>query len=177
MLGNGHNSCIVVYNAYKDGSGFKLKQEWSLSARDSPSPPGISASEVKDKSVEQESSIQSESAAIDSGRNYPYEEAFYMAEFNPTGRMFAVKEVPYTTTLLYRISTDGAIEKMVDLMALIGMKNCSKRPVNTIFISAYCNGLYAIGVEGGYIALIDAELLQVDKVFKVVCGLRWLLAD
>ena len=180
VLGNGKQSSVMIYDVCKDidSSEFKLQQSWNLRAEGSPSPPDVNTSrDCADKNndviQEQETSVAGQigaptSSSIDSGRNYPYEEAFFMAEFNPTGKVFAVKEVPYVTTILYLISLDGCIEKMADLMALMGKRDCCKRPVNTIFISAHHNGVYAIGVEGGYIALVDAELLQLNKVFKVV---------
>ena len=105
-------------------------------------------------------------SAAESSRNYPYEEAFYMAEFNPSGNIFAVREVPYKTTLIQLVSPGGRILKTVDLMALVG--DGKERPVNTLFISAFHRGAYAIGLEGGRIAIMDAESLHLKKVFKVV---------
>ncbi len=171
----------MIYDvASEEGSSFELKQQWHLHAQGTPFPLDANSSgDCVGKThcghvagdhnppVPGQSEVMA-SASMESGLNYPYEEAFYMAEFNQSGRVFAVKEIPYQTTLLYLISADGCVEKVEDLMVLMGRKDCSRKPVNTIFISAYHDGVYAIGVEGGYIAVLDAELLQLSKVFKVV---------
>ena len=102
-----------------------------------------------------------------SGRDYKYENGFFMAEINPSGKVFTVKELPYKTTLVQLVSSDGEVVKSEDLMAVI--KDRVKRPVNTLFISAFHDGVYAIGVEGGRLVLMDAESLCVRKVFRVVC--------
>ena len=175
VLGNGKHSSIVVYEAYEEDSVFKLKRVWHLLAKGLPSPPDLGTSGEDCRVQDQEPSDPSHSEAMassskESGLNYRYEEAFFMAEFNPSGRIFAVKEMPYITTLLYLISPDGCVDKVADLMALIGQKDCSRRPQNTIFMTGHHDGLYAVGVEGGYIALVDAELLQLNRVFKVVSG-------
>lgn len=188
MIGNENNSAIVAYDiCASESGGLKMKQAWTLHAADCPSyllssmhgmcgkskhrnPEALSTAEVMDKAAADK---------MDSGRNYLYVEAFFMAEFNPSGSIFAVKELPYETTVLHLVSPEGRVTKTVDLMAMVGDKEASKRPVSTLFISAYHDGLYAIGVEGGgRIVLVDAELLQLRKSFKVVitcsyCGLNF----
>lgn len=109
-----------------------------------------------------------EAGLEESGRNYPYEEAFFMAEFTPSGEVFAVRELPYETTLVHLISPQGQVLRTVDLMERVGGEEGRKRPVNTVFISAFHRGVFAVGLEGGRIVIMDAEQLQLKKVFKVV---------
>ena len=106
----------------------------------------------------------------DSGKNHPYENAFYMAEFNPSGHIFSVEEIPYRTTLIHLLSPTGQVLETVDLMAgmLGGTAQSRRSPVNTLVLSTYHDGAYAIGLEGGRIAMVDAVTLQLNRTFKVV---------
>lgn len=184
ILGNGKQSSVVVYNICTENSSVKLQQAWILHATDSPTYSALTdegehrnEAHIKDSTAQprkpeplsaNQTGDKARAGCRDSGLNYPYEEAFSMAEFNPTGHVFAVKEVPYNTTLVHLVSSDGSVIKTVDLMVMVGGEERSRRPMNTVFISAYCGGVYAIGLEGGRVALMDAELLQLNQVFKVV---------
>lgn len=168
IIGNGKNSSIVVYSIVMEESDFTLRELWVLPAKDCP--PFNPNSGQRDPTTS--AAVLSEergSTSQDSGRKYPYKNAFFMAEFNPSGNIFAVEELPYQTTMIHLVSPEGRIVKSVDLMAAISEQDsCKRRPVNTVFISAHHCGLYAIGLEGGRMALMEAELLQITKTFKVV---------
>lgn len=168
VVGNGKNSSIVVYSVAMEESDLTLRELWVLPAKKCP-PSNPTSSQEDPTTSAARPSMDKVSASEDSGRNYQYENAFCMAEFNPSGNIFAVEEIPYQTTMVHLVSPEGVIVRSVDLMAGISERDASKRrPVNTVFISAHHNGLYAIGLEGGRMVLMEAELLQINKTFKVV---------
>ncbi len=157
----------MVYDvSTTEQSGTKFKLAWVVHAIDKSSQEESQSKIDSDGICETEGT--SEASSVLSGRNYPYEDAFVMAEFNPSGNVFAVKELPYKTTLIQMLSPDGTVTKTNDLMAALHDHERTKRTVNTLFISLYRDGMYAVGIEGGSIALVDAETLDVVKAFKVV---------
>lgn len=169
VIGNGKDSSIVVYSIITEESDLTLRELWVLPTKDCP--PSTPKSSQQDPTTSAARDSKEEVSAGDhSGRNYPYENAFFMAEFNPSGNIFAVEEIPYQTTMIHLVSPEGGVMRSVDLMAGISEQDscCKRRPVNTVFISAHHDGLYAIGLEGGRVVLMDAEMLQINKTFKVV---------
>ena len=161
----------------EDQSGTKIKLAWTLHAIDQSTKEEEVSQSINDSDgiIETGEGTSEEASSQISGRNYPYEDAFFMAEINPSGNVFAVKELPYRTTLIHVLSPEGAVMKTKDLMETLyneestkTIKTKTKRPVNTLFISLYRDGMYAIGLEGGRIILMDAESLDVVKLFKVV---------
>lgn len=163
-VGNGKDSSLVVYSISTEESSITLRQLWVLCVKDCPS--SVADGDHSQQDPATSAASESEAQASDSDRHHPGEKAFYMAEFNPSGNIFAVEEVPYRTTLIHLVSPDGRVMRSVDLMARVGDQD--SRPVNTMFISAHHDGMYAIGLEGGRMVLMDAELLQLKKTFKVV---------
>ena len=168
VVGNGDKSSIALYTVGKEESDHVLRLAWVLPVKDCASVG--SDGERSESSVQQTPAGGNDAAnvGVDSGKNYPHQNAFYLAEFNPSGNIFAVEEVPYRTTMLHLVSPEGAVVHTVDLMAAIGDEECSKRPENTLFISPHHDSVYAIGVEGGTMALVQAESLVLKKAFKVV---------
>ena len=126
---------MVVYCVKGDENGITVMQLWTLHALDCPIP--------TQQDPPKESETQVSPSKVPDG-HLPGEKAFYMAEFNPSGDIFAVEEVFYRTTLVHLISPKGKVLKSVDLMAMLGNKE--SRPVNSLFISPYHDGLYAIGL-------------------------------
>lgn len=167
VLGNGKESSIVMYTVGTgEASGFTLSRAWVLPAKGCPTPSNAEDDNSQLKPDFPTASVNE--ARSEPGKNYPYEKAFFMAEFNPSGNIFAVEEIPYTSTLVHLVSPSGVVVKTVDLLAMIGDLESWRRPVNTVFISAHHEGVYAVGLEGGRVVLVDAELLEPKKTFKVV---------
>lgn len=166
---------MVVYSvSTTKGSSTALHQEWELPAKDCPGSLSIADLKLRTEGgnspseTEVLTAVRASEPVSDPTHDYPSEEAFFMAEFNPSGNIFAIEEVPYKSTLVHLISPAGVVVRTVDLLAMIGDWERGKRSVNTVFISSHHNGVYAIGLEVGRIALVDAEQLQVSKSFKVV---------
>ena len=121
-----------------------------------------------------------------SGLEYQYGDAFYMAEINPSGNVFAVEERPEQSTLARLYSPSGELLNTSELCVptadnpttnAAGMKESSvagvsggdkRSAIQTLLISTYKDGCYALVVQGGYVLLVDAELLTITKSFKVV---------
>ena len=121
----------------------------------------------------------------DSGLEYQYGDAFYMAEINPSGNVFAVEERPERSTLARLYSPSGELlntselcvpiaqdsipaaadDKESSSAAASGRKSAALR---TLLISTYKEGRYALVVQGGYVLFVDAEQLAVTNSFKVV---------
>jgi hypothetical protein len=160
-IGNGKDSALVVYSVSKEPS-LTVKQLWVLRAMDCPIP----VSDQLPPDPARERSPQTSAAKDPAGGHLPGEKALYMAEFNPSGNIFAVEEVFYRTTLIHLVSPKGKVLKSMDVMAKFGERD--SRPVNSLFISTYHEGIYALGLEGGTVVLVDAELLEFKKSFKVV---------
>lgn len=165
---------MVVYTvSTTQGSSTTLHQEWTLPAKDCPGSPSMADLKLRTEGGNSSSALDTDALTAVRvneavSHNYPSEEAFFMAEFNPSGNIFAIEEVPYRSTLIHLISPDGGVVRTADLLAMIGDWERGKTSVNTVFISSHHNGVYAIGLEVGRIALVDAEQLQVSKSFKVV---------
>lgn len=118
----------------------------------------------------------------DTGTDYHYGDAFYMAEINPSGNVFAVEERPGKSTLARLYSHGGELlhtsELHAPITAAVDTKDAEKsaktgdgdkRPgVQTLLISTYKAGCYALVVQGGYVLLVDAEKLTIANSFKVV---------
>ena len=168
-IGNGRDSSLAVYSISKEESAVTLTRLWVLRAMDCPSSVADGGHTQQDPATSAGRDSEGHtSASHNPAKHYPGEKAFYMAEFNPSGNIFAVEEVPYRTTLVHLVSPEGKVVRSMDLMAGVG--NQESRPVNSLFISAHHDGTYAISLEGGRVVLMDAELLQLKKTFKVVCG-------
>lgn len=163
-IGNGRDSSLMVCSISKEDSTVTLTQLWVLRAADCPSSVADGDHTQQDPATNAGKDCEGQAPA--SREHYPGEKAFYMAEFNPSGNIFAVEEVPYRTTLVHLVSPDGRVVRSMDLMARVGDQE--SRPVNSLFISAHHDGTYAIGLQGGRVVLVDAELLQLKKTFNVV---------
>ena len=174
ITGNGWKSSLVVYDVLvgEGGPKQKLTWAWTLLAsgdeevdKQQPSTCSVPTSRIgklfKRCSVE----VTEDEA---SGNNNAYVVAYSMAEFNPTGHLFAVKNVPYRTALVQLISAEGKVVQTLDLMMATKDRERLKKPVHTLFISAFHNGVYAVGLVGGRVALVDAETLDLKKTFTVV---------
>ena len=157
LVGNGLNSSLLVYEVtcVVDGKP-RLKLSWMLQA--------ASTSEPATRRAKGEES--KEEAARE---NVQYFIAYCMAEFNPNGDIFAVKELPYETVVIQLVSPDGSVSKSIDLMqALNPPEEYSKRPVQTLFLSTYRDGAYAVGLIGGTVVIVDADQLHIRMSFKAV---------
>ena len=161
---------MMVYDICNEDSKMKLKVAWVLYAKDCISIQRSELNTDKDSNVEDpDEKLAREIQNFEfSGKQYPYEDFLYLAEINPTGNMFVVLELPYKTALVHVVSSQGEIIKTEDLMMKIQDENRIRRQVNVIIISSYHDGMYAVGVEGGRIVLMDAESLEVISMFKVV---------
>ena len=120
----------------------------------------------------------------DSGLEYQYGDAFYMAEINPSGNVFAVEERPERSTLARLYSPSGELLNSSELCVPIAHDTTAaddkdkesssaaasvrKSAVRTLLISTYKEGRYALVVQGGYVLCVDAERLTVTNSFKVV---------
>ena len=165
MVGNGRHSSLVVYRVSRENGGnHKLELSWTLQAATD------SDSSGSEKMAEEDADV----GADRSGKNYPYPIAYCMAEFNSNGTIFAVKELPYDTALVQLVSLEGSVLRSVDLMrSLNPPEEFSKRPVQTLFMSPCCGGVYAVGLQGGKVAILDAEDLTIKTSFTAVRRMNW----
>lgn len=169
VIGNGKNSSLVVYSIDTEKPDSSLRELWVLPVKNCPSTPNSRQQDPTTREA-RESEV---SVGGSSERDYPYKNAFYMAEFNPSGNIFAVEEIPYQTSMVHLVSPAGDIVRSLDLMAGISeQESCRRRPVNTLFLSAHHDGQYAVGLERGSVVLVDAELLQINRTFNVVRNSR-----
>ena len=121
---------------------------------------------------------------------YQYGDAFYMAEINPSGNVFAVEERPGKSTLARLYSPGGELLNTSELRAPTtiaaaaaddakestkagdgddGAGNGDKKMgVQTLLISTYRAGCYALVIQGGYALFVDAEKLTITNCFKLV---------
>ena len=122
------------------------------------------------------------------GLEYQYGDAFYMAEINPSGNVFAVEERPGKSTLARLYSPGGELLNTSELRAPTtiaaaddakelakagdgddGTSSGDKKiGVQTLLISTYRAGCYALVVQGGYALFVDAEKLTITSCFKLV---------
>ena len=159
VVGNGLLSALVVYNiSYDQDTNHRLMLAWVLPASNN-----SETSAGPSKKMEKE-----ETDMELSGHNYPYVTSYCMAEFNPDGNLFAVKELPYETAVVQLVSPDGTELRSVDLMLAMKEKDYARRPVQTLFTSAFHDGIYAVGVQGGKVVLVDAEKLDVMVTLNAV---------
>ena len=141
--------------------------------------------EDKDKKDVVEKTPASESCK-DTGLEYQYGDAFYMAEINPSGNVFAVEEQPGKSTLARLYSHTGELLNTSELCAPTtaaadtkesakaddgGAGGGKRSGVQTLLISTYKDGRYALVVQGGYVLLVDAEKVTITNSFKVVSRL------
>ena len=177
VIGNGSKSSLVVYDLLvgKNKAKPKLSMAWILQASGEMDSRQPLVEVTKSGRKEVDSSSREEEVGVKHSRfkNYAYVVAYFMAEFNPTGYLFAVKEIPYKTALIELVSAEGEVVRTLDLMLAMKESESVRRPVQTLFISPFHNGVYAIGVEGGRIALVDAEALVIRKTFTVVSMLLY----
>lgn len=162
----------MVYDLLESKDEFKQKltMAWTLQASGEMDGQQPSAPDTKAGRTVVDSCIREEQIGVElrGNKNYPYVVAYIMAEFNPTGHLLAVMEIPYKTAIVQLVSVEGEIVRTLDLMMAMEERECERRPVQTLFISTFHNGVYAIGVEGGKVALVDAEALGIKKTFNVV---------
>lgn len=98
------------------------------------------------------------------GKEYDYKDVFYMGEINPSGNCFAVEERGNLCTLLHLLNKDdGKSIKVTPLSSLSG-----KQEVHTLMMSSLHNGRYALMIEGGYVAMVAAEELNIVNIINVV---------
>ena len=206
IVGNGYNSSVVVYDIVRTGqdkSTPRLREAWRVTAGqpfDSPDQhAGHHVSGVKDKSCggvqntqEASPSTTATTGSKDSGLEYQYGEAFYMAEINPSGNVFAVEERPQRSTLTRLYSPSGELIRTGQLSVpnkdLTATKSATSASgsqeegggggeggesgqvaaVQTLLISTYKDGSYALVVQGGYVLFVDAEQLTITSSFKAV---------
>ena len=192
VVGNGHNSSVVVYDIINSNDkeskvAPKLKEAWRVRAGQ-PFNSLEKASGEKDKeNVKDENTEKASASAVnskDSGLEYQYGDAFYMAEINPSGNVFAVEERPKKTTLARLYSPSGELLKTSELSvptrdpsaagtkgpgaAAASSGSGEGSAVQTLLISTYKDGSYAIVVQGGYVIFVDAERLTITNSFKAV---------
>ena len=133
----------------------------------------------KDQKEGAEKTTPASVSSKDTGLEYQYGDAFYMAEINLSGNVFAVEERPGKSTLARLYSPSGKLlstsELHVHTAVAADTKESSKAGedgnksgVKTLFISTYKDGHYALAVQGGYVLSIDAENLTITSSFKVV---------
>ena len=191
IVGNGHNSSVVVYDIvctdHDEESTPKLKEAWRVRAGQgfaSADPHHIDSQTQKkssDKDCDTQDTLKSTINLKCSGLEYQYGDAFYMAEINPSGNVFAVEERPQKSTLARLYSSSGELLKtselsipIKDATGVAGAKESltgegERFAVQTLLISTYKDGSYALVVQGGYVLFVDAEQLTVHNSFKTVC--------
>jgi len=159
VIGNGQHSSLVIYRVSRENGGnHKLELAWTLEAVTNTDP--STSKNIAEADIE---------AGDHSGKNYSYPIAYCMAEFNPSGTVFAIKELPYDTALVQLVSPEGSVLRSVDLMrSLNPPEEYSRRPVQTLFMSCYHGGVYAVGIQGGRVAILDAEDLTIKTSFAAV---------
>ena len=196
IVGNGHNSSVVVYDiiySNPDRNSPRLKEAWRVRAGQHSNTPEKHAhhhSDNKTGGKDEEDVVEMNRASVSykdtSGLDYQYGDAFYMAEINPLGNVFAVEERPGKSTLARLYSHGGKLLNTSELhapttaaaggaedanseSAKAGGGSGDKKPgVQTLVISTYKAGCYALVVQGGYVLLVDAEKLTITNSFKVV---------
>ena len=183
IVGNGRNSSVVVYDITYDKGSPRLTEAWAVKA-------GGKCVDGREEEV-----TKSESDSKDCGLDYHYGDAFYMAEINPSGNVFAVEERPHRTTLAHLYSPSGSPIKTRELIVPGHSVNpvtagsdqsaagsdqsaagsdqsaaggTDRLAVQTLLISTYKDGIYALVVQGGYVIIVDAEKLTITNSFKVV---------
>lgn len=197
IVGNGHNSSVVVYDITcgdpDEKNPPKLREAWRVraghpfSSRAYPLSCHHSISQARDKTSTKDCDPQDvmsmstvNPSCQDSGLEYKYGDAFYMAEINPSGNVFAVEERPQKSTLTRLYSPGGELLKTSELSipttndtavsnkesATTGRGGISA--VQTLLISMYKDGSYALVVQGGYVIFVDAEQLTIRNSFKAV---------
>ncbi len=174
IVGNGINSCIVVY-AVEEGSssnGPQLKQLWKALAGVKGQSSRVNDHHPPSASDEAGGCGQVEGVRF-TGKDYNYGDAFYMAEITPAGNVLAVEERREGGTYVHLYSSAGTLLRVRQL----GNQGARDGEINlkslhTLFISSYKDGCCAIGIQGGLVLLIDAESLEVASSIKVVsCSL------
>ena len=168
-----------------DGGNPRLAEAWAVRAgQPFDSPDQRASGGVDDKCVVGISKDRSEleSNSEDSALDYHYGNAFYMAEINPSGNVFVVEERPKKSTLARLYSPGGDLLKTRELVVPCqstgptpaagndqsAAEGNEKVAVQTLLISTYKEGIYALVVQGGYVIIVDAELLTITNSFKVV---------
>ena len=162
----------------------KLSQRWQAKA-------GCLATEVKGQSagfIGQSSASKGQASAtpslgstasevgvaispqVSSGaKSYVYPDAFYMAEINPSGTVFAVEEQSKGSSLVELYSPEGGRVKWAELV--IGGK---QEKLGTLMISMYHHsGCYAVAVQGGHVIIVGAESLDIMNIIKTVSSFSY----
>ncbi len=198
----------MVYDIDPDGGSPRLKEAWRVRAGQFNSSPEerqlhhhsddsttttSSDNKIGDedkKGVVEKTDATSVSCTDTTGLDYHYGDAFYMAEINPSGNVFAVEERPGRNTLarLYspggellnsselcvRAPTTGAVDDTKESAETDGGEGDKKLGVQTLLISTYKAGCYALVAQGGYALFIDAEKLAITSCFELVGRLLYL---
>lgn len=156
-----------MYAIESDGcSQSTLRQMWQVKA--SPQAP-----EDKMQSTHsEEATVQTTSHSAEtehhltmpqSALEYNYGNAFQMAEITPDENTLAVEERQGLTTLLKLFSPEGALLRNRELLV-----DGLKPDVSTLVISGHSGRVYAIGVQGGHVVLVNAKSLETENVIKTV---------
>lgn len=178
VVGNGHNSSVVVYElvySNQDESVPQLREAWRVRAGQSPEHHDGNTREENGGKAQAAQKPLAPSSVVnskDSGLEYQYGDAFYMAEINPSGNVFAVEERPHKSTLARLYSPSGGLLKTSELNVPTSTSppaaDAGGLVVQTLLISTYKGGLYALVVQGGYVLFVDAEQLSITNSFKAV---------
>ncbi len=185
VVGNGTNSSIVMYTVEENPLSNKaqLKQLWQVSAGEDLLKIKGQRSKVSKEHPPHEPEFEclgnnpsgcgQEEKARSTRKDYNYIDAFYMAEITPTGNVLAIEERRRGDTLVQLYHPDGRLLRVRELDLEAGGSGGGRgergsERLHTLFISSYKDGCYAIGIQGGFVMLVDAETLEVVSSFKVV---------
>ena len=186
IIGNGKNSSALLYSLQEsrgeeveerrregEGKGIKsLQLLWITQAsitktRESTTESHDSKShDQTDKSPDQtdKSPDQTNKSPDHTGRDYMYNDAFYMGEINPSNNIFVIEERQDACTLMHLLdAVSGSPLKTTPLHSLTG-----SREVHTLMMSSLHRGRYVVMVEGGYVVVVTGEELEVVNIFNVV---------
>ena len=170
IVGNGFNSSVVVYDVITQDdrqNPAHIKQAWQTKT---------DQSQMTSQGVRTTDPPVSE-ALKNTGWDYHYGNAYYMAEINLSGNVLAVEERPKKTTLVHLYSPEGKLLKTAELRVTAEEVEKEKEgasedsgdvAVHTLLISKYNSGFYAIAVQGSHVILLGAESLETEQTFKVV---------
>ena len=172
IIGNGKDSPALLYSLQEsrgeegeerrkegEGKGIKLLQLlWITQA---------SITKTRESTAESHDSKsheQTDKSHDRTGRDYMYNDAFYMGEINPSNNIFVIEERQDACTLMHLLdAVSGSPLKTTPLHSLTG-----SREVHTLMMSSLHHGRYVVMVEGGYVVVVTGEELEVVNIFNVV---------
>ena len=143
-----------------------LRQVWQVKASIRPAEDKVQSARLKEGPAQVASldaKAEHPSAMPQSALEYNYGNTFQMAEITPDGNTLAVEERQGLTTLLKLFSPEGALLRSRELL-VEGLKP----DLPTLVISGHSGGVYAIGVQGGFVVLVNTESLETERVIKTV---------